>query len=59
MLSGHSNYFQVVINMSQVPIELSPPHARIGGGGGGGGDCSIDPSSQIARYLLRGYFAAL
>ena len=28
--------------MSQVPIELSTPHARMGGGGGGG-DCSIDP----------------
>ena len=37
MFSYHSNYFKVVINMSQVPIDLSPsplPHARMGGGGG-------------------------
>ena len=34
MISCHSNYFQVVINMSQVPIDLSPPRARLGGGGG-------------------------
>ena len=35
MISYHSNNFEVVINMSQVPIELSPPppHARMGGGG--------------------------
>ena len=25
MISYHSNYFQVVINMSQVPIKLYPP----------------------------------
>ena len=34
MFSYHSNYFKVVINMSQVPIDLSPsplPHARMGG----------------------------
>ena len=40
MFSYHSNYFQVVINISQVPIELSPPHARMGG------DCSIDPKKH-------------
>ena len=37
MISYHLNNFEVVINMSQVPIELSPPHARIWGGGGGRG----------------------
>ena len=45
MLSYHSNYFQVevVLNMSEVPIELSlPPPMREWGGGGG--DCSIDPN---------------
>ena len=33
MISYHSNYFQVVINMSQVPIELYPPKREWGGGG--------------------------
>ena len=28
MISYNSNYFEVVKNMSQVPIELSPLHAR-------------------------------
>ena len=31
MISCHSNYFQVVINMSQVPVDLSPPPREIGG----------------------------
>ena len=32
MVSYHSNYVQVVINMSQVPIELYLSYARMMGG---------------------------
>ena len=36
MISYHSNFFQVFINMFQVPIKLSPPPiAEFGGGGVG------------------------
>ena len=35
MISYHPNYFQVVINMSQEPIELYAPNRELGGGGGG------------------------
>ena len=39
----HSNYFQVVINMSQVPIELSYQTQEWGGG-----VCSMDPKEVSA-----------
>ena len=35
MISYHANNFQVVINVSQVPIELSSPLPHENGGGGG------------------------
>ena len=38
MISYHSNCFQVVINMSEVPIALYPPSEN-------GEDCSIGPRS--------------
>ena len=36
--------------MSQEPIELYPPQARMGGGGGG--DCSIDPDLGKSSFLV-------
>ena len=52
MISYRWNYFEVVINMAQLPIELSPP-TREWEGGGGLGDCSIDP--RIATGPCRFY----
>ena len=37
--------------MSQVPIDLSPTHARLGGGGGGGGE--IAQLIQIQKQKVR------
>ena len=48
MVSYHSNYVQVVINMSQVPIELYLSYARMMGGGG---DCSLDPFFKIGKVF--------
>ena len=38
MISYHSKYFQVLINLSQIPIEASPTREM----GWGRRDCSVD-----------------
>ena len=48
MISYQSNYFEVVISMSQVSMKLNPPPQREGGVGG---DCSIDPSTASKDTL--------